>query len=80
MAPATFRPNKPLPKDSPQLHYQRPFLWILLEFTISCLCLGIPFHRLVLGSQVEECAIARMLVLGHAAVSWGVLQIPGRQL
>ncbi|KIL55405.1 hypothetical protein M378DRAFT_17979 [Amanita muscaria Koide BX008] len=46
MAPATFRPNKPLPKDSPQLHYQRPFLWILLEFTISCLCLGIPYFSI----------------------------------
>ncbi|KAK2463729.1 hypothetical protein APHAL10511_004222 [Amanita phalloides] len=46
-----FRPNKPLPKDvtaqtAKAPSYRRPFPRVLLDFTISLLCLGIPYFFL----------------------------------
>ncbi|KIL57234.1 hypothetical protein M378DRAFT_88160 [Amanita muscaria Koide BX008] len=69
-----FRPNKPLPKDvtgkSPQPNYRRPFPRVLLDFTISCLCLGIPYlfidrsrdHRMDEESGLRS--VAPMLAIG----------------
>ncbi|KAF8329904.1 hypothetical protein F5887DRAFT_896488 [Amanita rubescens] len=46
-----FRPNKPLPKDitaktATAPIYRRAFPRVLVDFTISCLCLGIPYFFL----------------------------------
>ncbi|KAF8625005.1 hypothetical protein AX15_005599 [Amanita polypyramis BW_CC] len=46
-----FRPSKPLPKDvtaktAKVPSYRRPFPRVILDFTISCLCLGIPYFFL----------------------------------
>lgn len=46
-----FRPAKPLPKDvtaqtAKAPIYRRAFPRVLVDFTISCLCLGIPYFFL----------------------------------
>ena len=46
-----FRPNKPLPKDvtaqtAKAPTYRRAFPRVLLDFTVSLLCLGIPYFFL----------------------------------
>ncbi|RDB19890.1 hypothetical protein Hypma_013085 [Hypsizygus marmoreus] len=70
-----FRPNKPLPTDvsSNDLRlpkYRRPFRRALVDFVVSCLCLGIPYiffertrsHRLDEESGLRN--PAPMLVVG----------------